>query len=72
MRSFFLSLSVLLLMTTAALADSAVELQILQEFFSQGGIENRSARLTGAALEEFTRQPMVGVYLPENAKVTFR
>ncbi len=72
MKSFFLFLSVFLLMTTAALANSAVELQILQEFFSQEGMENRSARLTGAALEEFTRRPMVGVYLPENAKVTFR
>lgn len=72
MRSIFLFLLVFLLMTTAAVADSAVELQILQEFFSQEGLENRSARLTGAALEEFTQRPMVGVYLPENAKVTFR
>ena len=72
MRSFFLFLTGFLLMTTAASADSLAELSILQEFFSKEGIENRSTRLTGAALEEFSRRPMVGEYLPENATTEFR
>jgi hypothetical protein len=49
-----------------------VELSILQEFFSPKGMESRSTRLTGAALEEFSRRPMVGEYLPENATTEFR
>ena len=72
MRSFFLLLSCLLCLATAAAADSVVELSILQEFFSKEGIANRSTRLTGAALEEFSRRPMVGEYLPENATSEFR
>jgi hypothetical protein len=59
-------------MLSSAMADSTVELQILQEFFSSGGIVNRSLYLTVAAQEEFSRRPMVGVYLPETATVTFR
>jgi hypothetical protein len=72
MRSFCLFLSVFLLMATTAAADSPAELAILQEFFSPKGIENRSTRLTGAALEEFLRRPMVGEYLPKNATTEFR
>ena len=72
MRSFSLLLSGFLLLASAAWADSAVELQILQEFFSQKGMESRSTRLTGAALEQFSRRPMVGEYLPEKATVEFR
>ena len=72
MRSFLLLLSCFLLMTTAASADSLAELSILQEFFSKEGIENRSTRLTGVALEEFSRRPMVGEYLPETATTEFR
>lgn len=72
MRSFFLFLPAFLLLASVAAADSAVELTILQEFFSKGGIENRSTRLSGAALEEFSRRPMVGAYLPENATTSFR
>ena len=72
MRSFILLLSFFLFMATAAAADSVVELSILQEFFSQKGMENRSTRLTGAALEEFSRRPMVGEYLPKNATTEFR
>jgi hypothetical protein len=72
MRSFFLFLSCFLLMTTAAAADSVAELSILQELFSKEGMENRSTRMTGAALEEFSRRPLVGEYLPENATTEFR
>jgi hypothetical protein len=62
----------LLLLSTAAWADSAGELQLLQEFFSPKGVESRSTRLTGAALEQFARRPMVGEYLPEKATTAFR
>lgn len=72
MRSFFALLVGWLLLITPAWADSLVELQVLQDFFSKEGVENRSTRLTGAALEEFTRRPMVGEYLPENATTSFR
>jgi hypothetical protein len=68
----FVILAGWLLMSTAAWADSAVELQILQEFFSNKGMENRSSRLTGAALEQFSRRPIVGEYLPEKATTEFR
>ena len=72
MRSFFLFLPAFLFLASVAAADSAVELTILQEFFSKGGMENRSTRLSGATLEEFSRRPMAGVYLPENATTAFR
>ena len=72
MRLFSLFLAVFLLMATAAAADSPAELLILQEFFSPKRMENRSTRLTGAALEEFSRRPMVGEYLPEKATTEFR
>ena len=72
MRSFFLFLPAFLFLASVAAADSAVELSILQEFFSKEGMENRSTRLSGAALEEFSRRPMAGVYLPENATTAFR
>lgn len=72
MRFFFLFLVFSLLLATAAAADSVVELSLLQEFFSPKGMENRSTRLTGAALEEFARRPMVGEYLPEKATTEFR
>lgn len=72
MRFFFLCLLAFTLMLSPAMADSTVELPILQEFFSPTGIENRSLHMTSAAQEEFSRRPMVGVYLPENVTVTFR
>ena len=72
MRSFFLFLAVFLFVATAASADSVAELSILQEFFSKEGMESRSTRLTGAALEQFSRRPMVGEYLPEKAETEFR
>lgn len=72
MRSFFFLLFALTLIGSPALADSAVELQILQEFFSPAGVENRSLHLTVAAQEEFSRRAMVGVYLPKDATVAFR
>ncbi|MBE0504989.1 MAG: hypothetical protein IBX46_12790, partial [Desulfuromonadales bacterium] len=72
MRFFCLSLLAFTLMLSPAMADSTVEVPILQEFFSPTGIVNRSLHLTGAAQEEFSRRPMVGVYLPETATVTFR
>jgi hypothetical protein len=72
MRSFFVLLAGWLLLATAAWADSAAELQILEEFFSPKGMENRSTRLTGAAHEEFSRRPMVGEYLPEKVTTAFR
>lgn len=62
----------LLLFATTAWAESAVELQILQEFFSPKGMENRSTRLTGAALETFSRRPMAGEYLAEGVTTDFR
>lgn len=72
MRAFVLSLALVLLLVTVAAADSVVELSILQEFFSPAGMESRSTRLTGTALEEFSRRPMVGEYLPEDATTDFR
>ena len=72
MRSFVVLLAGWLLLSTAAWADSVAELQILQEFFSKEGMENRSTRLTGAALEQYARRPMVGEILPENATTEFR
>lgn len=72
MKSFFLFLTLFLLLVTAAAADPVVELSILQEFFSPEGMESRSTRLTGEALEEFSRRPMVGEYLPKNATTEFR
>ncbi len=72
MRSFFLFLSVFLLLATAAAADSVAELQILQEFFTKEEMASRTTRLTGAALEQFSRRPMAGEYLTETAVVEFR
>lgn len=72
MRLFFLFLSGILLLASTVSADSAAELQILQEFFAKEGMENRSTHLTSAALEEFSRRPMVGEYLSERATVAFR
>jgi hypothetical protein len=72
MRSFFALLAGWLLLSTTAWADSAGELSLLQEFFSPKGMENRSTRLTGAALEEFARRPVAGEYLPEKATTEFR
>lgn len=72
MRSLAALLTGWLLLTTAAWADSTAELQLLQEFFSKGGIENRSTCLTGAALEEYSRRPMAGEYLPAKAATEFR
>lgn len=72
MRSFVALLAGWLLLSTTAWADSTAELQILQEFFAKEGMENRTTRLTGAALEEFSRRPMVGEYLPEKAITEFR
>ncbi|MDZ4185575.1 MAG: hypothetical protein U1D97_11430 [Desulfuromonadales bacterium] len=72
MRSFCLFFFVLTLLASPAMADSAVELQILQEFFSPAGVVNRSLHLTVAAQEEFSRRAMVGVYLPKDATVSFR
>lgn len=72
MKSYFVFLAAWLLMSTAAWADSAAELSILQEFFAQKGMENRSSRLTGPALEEFLRRPTAGEYLPEKATTEFR
>lgn len=72
MRLFFLVFFVFTLIGSPAMAASAVELQILQEFFSPEGVENRSLHLTVAAQEEFSRRPMVGIYLPKNATVSFR
>lgn len=72
MKSFFLFLTAFLLLATPAAADSADELSILQDFFSQEGMESRSTRLTGVALEEFSRRPVVGEYLPENTTTQFR
>lgn len=72
MRSFFALLVGWLLLSTPAWADSAVELSILQEFFAKEGMENRSTRLTGAALEQFSRRPMAGEYLPKKNSAEFR
>lgn len=72
MRSFFILLAGLLLFNASAAADSADELSILQEFFAKKGMENRSTRLTGAALEQFSRRPMVGEYLQEKTSTEFR
>lgn len=72
MRLILALLAGWLLLSTAAWADAAGELSILQEFFSKEGVENRSTRLTGAALEEYSRRPMAGEYLPENAVAEFR
>ena len=72
MRSFFLLLAGLLLVSAPASADSAGELSILQEFFAPKGMESRSTRLTGAALEHFSSRPLVGEYLPAEATTEFR
>lgn len=72
MKTFFLVFFVFTLIGSPAMAASVVELQILQEFFSPEGVENRSLHLTVAAQEEFSRRPMVGIYLPKNATVSFR
>lgn len=72
MKTFFLLLCGLFLLNTAAWADSVTELAILQAFFSPQGLESRSTQLTGAALEEFSRQPVVGEYLPSNTATEFR
>ena len=72
MKSFFLVFFVFTLIGSPAMAASAVELQILQEFFSPEGVGNRSLHLTVAAQEEFSRRPMVGIYLPKDATVSFR
>ena len=72
MKTFFLVFFVFTLIGSPAMAASVVELQILQEFFSPEGVENRSLHLTVAAQEEFSRRPMVGIYLPKDATVSFR
>lgn len=72
MRAFIFLLIAFTLISSQALAATAVELQILQEFFAPAGVENRSLHLTVAAQEEFSRRAMVGVYLPKDATVSFR
>ncbi|MDO9079680.1 MAG: hypothetical protein Q7U44_02700 [Desulfuromonadales bacterium] len=72
MRAFIFLLLAFTLTGSPALAATAVELRILQEFFAPAGVENRSLHLTVAAQEEFSRRAMVGVYLPKDATVSFR
>lgn len=72
MRSFFLVVPLSFFWFTIAAADSMVELQVLEEFFSKDGIESRSTRLTGEALDMYSRRPMAGEYLPKNTSTAFR
>jgi len=72
MRIFFLFFFAFTLRGSTALADLSVESQILQEIFSPEGVVNRPLHLTVAAQEEFSRRPMVGIYLPDDVTVTFR
>lgn len=72
MKFFISTLAVFLLLSSSAWADSVVELQILQEFFSKKGMENRSARMTAAALESYLHRPTVGEYLSDKATVEYR
>lgn len=72
MKSYFVFFVGLLLLSATAWADTADELSILQEFFSPAGMENRSTKLTGAAVAQFSRKPMVGEYLPKEATIDFR
>lgn len=72
MRSLFLLFAGWLCLSASAWADSAGELAILQEVFSSKGMENRSTRMSGEALEEFSRRPLVGAYLPAKATSDFR
>lgn len=71
-RSFFLVVPLCLLWYTIAAADSIVELQVLQEFFSKDGVGSRSTRLTGEALDMYSRRPMAGEYFPKNTSTAFR
>lgn len=57
---------------TSVWAEPVTELQLLEDFFSQKGVENRSVRLTGNALAEYSNKPVVGEYLPESATTDFR